>query len=165
MTARELYHYEKAKRSYELHKAGRVYEKVRAIVRKGDKYMFYAFGDEYVVAGGGVDDGETPEQAIVRECQEELLSNVKVVTLLSVNNFTFNCRFNDIKYVSKRREYFYLCEWQGYHDGPLGVEGEFVDKPRLVEIPLDEMIARKKTIHACRDFELPLNNYLKMLKK
>ena len=71
-------------------------EVVAALIWDGDKFMICQRPENKARAllwefvGGKVEPGETKEQALIRECQEELLSNVKVVTLLLVNNFTFN---------------------------------------------------------------------------
>lgn len=61
-------------------------------------------GEYWVFPGGGVEEGETPEQAMVREVQEELSLHVTEYKLL----FEF---FNDFTMSEKyppRQEYFYL---------------------------------------------------------
>jgi mutator protein MutT len=59
-------------------------------------------GDEYwVFPGGGVEEGEKPDQAAIREIDEE--TTVKV----SVGKFLYH-----IKWDTGEENFFYLCEYQ-----------------------------------------------------
>lgn len=55
----------------------------------------------FTFPGGGVDEGETPEQAVVREVQEELGVNVRVLQLVAEVWFRGN------------QQFFFLVEWVG----------------------------------------------------
>lgn len=58
---------------------------VRAVVVNKDNQILFvqhAEARQYVLPGGGIDDGETEEQALNREMQEELGLSVNEATLL-----------------------------------------------------------------------------------
>ncbi len=61
---------------------------VRAIIIKEDKILFMhrnKFGHEYdILVGGGIDIGETPEQALMREINEEVGVSVSEPRLVFV---------------------------------------------------------------------------------
>lgn len=65
-----------------------------AIVREGKLLAFRrAYGNEEVIhkfefVGGKVEEGETPEQALIRECKEELALEIEVGELL--NTFSYD---------------------------------------------------------------------------
>lgn len=80
---------------------------MRAIVIKDDKLLVMRrnkFGQEYyILVGGGVDAGETPEQALARELIEET-----GFQLLS-SNLVFTESHQDMY----GHQYIYLCETSG----------------------------------------------------
>jgi len=115
----------------------------RAIV--GDGHGHYAvhflrrddlFGksDYYETPGGGIDAGETPEEAVVRECREELGYQVKIVVPLGeVDDF-----YNLIK--RKNRNHFFLCEREGEYLGVDYVsEGDLIIAKTLW-LPISEVL-------------------------
>lgn len=55
----------------------------------------------FAFPGGGVDEGETPEQAAIREAEEELGIQVKIVKLIAEVTFNLNT------------QYYFLVEWVG----------------------------------------------------
>lgn len=88
--------------------------RVRAVIIKDNKVLLIKRTKEssvyWVVPGGGVEDGETAEEALIRECEEELGVKIKINSLLveieSGKLETFG-----------QKEYFYLCN---ILDGVLG---------------------------------------------
>ena len=84
----DSYYKQKALRAKELYDKGLPFVKVYAPVRDGDKFIVLEKttenGVEYQISGGGVDDGETLEDAIKRELMEELNVEVDVVKELGV---------------------------------------------------------------------------------
>lgn len=61
------------------------------IIRDGQILLLRKGGDDrgerYVLPGGAQETGESLEQAIIRECQEEIGAEVEVRSLLSVTDF------------------------------------------------------------------------------
>jgi len=56
----------------------------------------------WVFPGGEIDEGESKEEALVRECREELG--------IDVETKKFFTAISHIVYGKKQREYFFLCE-------------------------------------------------------
>lgn len=73
----------------------------RVGVKKRNDYQEY-----YTFPGGGLEEGETPEEGTIREIKEEFGIHVNIIKKLYE---TYSEKFN-------RKEIFYLCEY---------VEGEF----------------------------------------
>lgn len=77
-------------------------ERARGIIVKGDEILIIhrhnQRGDYYVFPGGGIEVGESPEQALIRELSEETSLKVNIVRL-----------FDTYEYESK--QYFYLCDY------------------------------------------------------
>ena len=86
------------------------------VVERNDYQEYYTF------PGGRLEDGETPEEGMIREIKEEFGITVKVVKKLYE---IYSERFN-------RKELFYLCE---YVDGKFGTgEGEeFSNDPNYAD--------------------------------
>ena len=117
----------------------------------------------YVYPGGGLDQGETKEECVVRECKEELGINVVVKKHL---------------YKLERKEgaqHFYLCEWI---DGILGTgnEEEYADdrpggiqKPIAIElsdineIPLVPEIIKEEMLKDIKQHGKDMSNEVKLL--
>lgn len=136
------YNYEKAKLSYSLKKAHKFFKKCRAIILNDENKLLaikvvYLDGnkpDEYLLPGGGVDDGETARQAVVREAMEEYNVLVEVEKYLG-KNYYFNMQeFNGERFKSNRVEYYYLCrvvETRNFDH--MGIDGEFENPEKRYE--------------------------------
>lgn len=64
----------------------------------------------YTLVGGGIKENETPEEAVVREIDEE--TSLKVTGLQHV--------FSDITPTGYPNQYIFLCEVEA--DGPMGIK-------------------------------------------
>lgn len=86
------------------------------VIKRKDYQEYYTF------PGGGLEEGETPEEGTIREIKEEFGINVKIVKKLYE---TYSEKFN-------QREIFYLCK---YIDGEFGTgDGpEFNNDPKYVD--------------------------------
>lgn len=79
----------------------------------------------FAFPGGGVDEGETPEQAAIREAEEELGIQVKIVKLIAEVTFNMNA------------QYYFLVEWVGGEFGTgTGEEYEGFDPKHGTYLPL-----------------------------
>ncbi len=89
-------------------------KRVRAIIIKDNKILTIKRTKPdatfWVFPGGGVEEGETNEKALIRECKEELGVDVKV------DNLFLEMDSKTPKTIGQR-EYFYFCEIKG---GKLG---------------------------------------------
>jgi len=89
-------------------------KRVRAIIIKDNKVLTIKRtkpeGTFWVFPGGGVEEGETNEKALIRECEEELGVDIAGGDLFWEMDST-------TKRTIGHREYFYLCEIKG---GKLG---------------------------------------------
>lgn len=76
----------------------------------------------YTFPGGGLEEGETPEEGTIREIKEEFGIDVKVIKkLYEMNSEKFN-----------QKEIFYLCE---YVSGKFGTGNgpEFSNDPKYID--------------------------------
>jgi len=74
-----------------------------AVLIKGDEVLLIHRKNEkeyFVFPGGGVEDGETVEQAVIREMQEETTIDVKINKLLYHHIYDDGCE-----------QFFYLCDY------------------------------------------------------
>lgn len=136
--------------SYELFLKHKFYKKARAIVVKNGKLfaikITYKDGrpDHYLVPGGGVDEGESIKQAVVRETLEEYDVNVKPVKYLGRQYYKSRDSFNNVKFISNRVEYYYICEFlKEANTNQFGEYGEFDSKEKTyekVELSIDEVL-------------------------
>lgn len=81
--------------------------RVRAIIEKDGKLLLIKrvkdAGTHWVFPGGGVDDGESHKQALIRECKEELGVDVSIGKLVFENVL-------DLAGFEQQKEFFYICE-------------------------------------------------------
>ena len=80
------------------------------------------FQEYYTFPGGGLEEGETPEEGTVREIKEEFGINVKVVRkLYEMKSEKFN-----------QNEIFFLCEYESGKFGA-GTGPEFSGNPKYID--------------------------------
>lgn len=93
------------------------------------------FQDYYTFPGGGLEQGETLEEGVIREIKEEFGIEVKVKKLLyEMNSEKFN-----------QKEYFFLCEYISGEFGT-GKGPEFSNDPKYKDMGkyLPEIIEKEK---------------------
>ncbi len=124
------YYTQKAKRMYELYLKGEPCRKVYAAVRKEDKYAVIKNAEgkkwKYQLAGGGVEDGETNKDAIVREVLEELNINSKIVERLGVISYETKWKYEDKEFAITNEAEVYLVDFVSFSNNEkFGLDGEF----------------------------------------
>ena len=141
------YYRQKALRAKELYDKGLPFVKVYAPVRVGDEFMVLkrTKGNEiyYDIAGGGVDEGETLEQAIKRELKEELNVEVDVIKELGVyNDMIRTWKLDDFSFDIRYEIHVFDTRLKKTFNGEFGLDGEFnrkttsvakIDKQTLIE--------------------------------
>ena len=126
---------------------------------------FDRFGDRnyYETPGGGVDEGETPEQAVVRECYEETGYRVEVVEFLAKVTDFYNCLSR------KNINYYYLCKVKSDFNGTHFVSHGDTLIAETLFLPIDEVIKRYESTpdvmlsKLVKNRELPVWRYTKDL--
>ncbi len=99
------------------------------VIKRKDYQEYYTF------PGGGLEEGETLEDGVIREIKEEFGINVEVIKkLYEMESEKFN-----------QKEYFFLCK---YIDGKFGTgEGpEFSNDPKYIDSGkyIPEIISKEK---------------------
>lgn len=97
------------------------------------------FGNEtyYETPGGGVDEGETPEQAVVRECKEELGEDIEVLRALGVVKDAYNL------IQRKNENHYFLCKKLNQGEKHFVSEGDSLIQ-KTIWVSLEEGIALLK---------------------
>lgn len=105
----------------------------------------------YTIPGGGLEDGETVEEAAIREIKEELGIDVEVEELL----------YNTTSHERNKEEYFFKCKYIGGEFGT-GDGPEFSNDPKYKDrgefIPL---IVKKEEIDGLNILPKEIIKYLK----
>jgi 8-oxo-dGTP pyrophosphatase MutT (NUDIX family) len=73
------------------------------IMRNGKALLMHRFKDGceyYVFPGGGIEEGETPEETVIRELLEETQVEMRISRLVY-----------KVSYDSGENQYYYLCEY------------------------------------------------------
>lgn len=74
----------------------------RAVVIRDNKllaiYRFKGGKEYYVFPGGGIEEGETPEQAVIRELKEETSLEVEIIRQFELQR-------------PEHEEYYFICEY------------------------------------------------------
>lgn len=135
-------------------KENKVIAKARAVVLKDEKFILLrdkkrtrSSRDASTIhkmklhlIGGNIEENEDPKDAVVREVFEETKIVVRPIKLLFVNNYSLKMTYQKEHFLSKRKEYIFLCEYVSGSVGHLfGVDGEFVDDIEMVELNIDEI--------------------------
>ena len=105
-----------------------------AVMHRKDVIKRPEMPEYYTLPGGGLENGETLEEGVIREVKEEFGINVKVIKkLYEMESEKFN-----------QNEYFFLCE---YIDGTFGTGDwpEFNNDPKYIDSGnyLPEIIKRE----------------------
>lgn len=142
---KEEYFNEKMKYAYGLYLKGESFKKARAIVVKGDKLVVLVGKPSesesyYYAPGGGVEEGETLEEAVEREVMEELGVKCKARKKIYSETYQPTVEYNGKKFVSKREAHYFICDFISYvKRDKLGIDGEFEDGIQVREIGLDKL--------------------------
>lgn len=117
----------------------------------------------YETPGGGVDEGESILQALIRECKEEIGFDVDVVEEIALVHDYYNVLFR------KNHNHYFLCKTKSNFLGTNFVShGDSLIAETLF-LPLDEVINRYETqsdkmlSKIVKDRELPVWRHLKEL--
>ena len=137
------YYNRKAKRMYEKYLNGEICRKVYAAVRKGDSYVVIENAEgkkwKYQLAGGGVEDCETNEEAIKREVYEELNINAEIIKSLGVMSYKTNWRYDDKEFTINNEAEVFLLEFLSYSENTqFGLDGEFTQNVKGVRLISEE---------------------------
>ena len=132
---------EKEEYSYKLYKKNRLFKKVKAVILdENNKVILIRFPDNgLVIPGGGVEEGETLREAVIREALEETGMQVEPIKILCKNFYLRNMQYNGINFVSKRVEYYYLCKKIAVVSNDLGIEGEFERDISIITCEIDKL--------------------------
>lgn len=141
----QKYLQEKAKLSYKKYKNNEYFEKARAIVAKYGKVLLIKdlSNGNITVPGGGVDDGETIKQAVIREAKEETGMDVEPVCVVSEATYEVPMKYKNKEFISKRRETYYLCDIVAENQEQHGIEGEYAGKTEIYFAEIDELSKTK----------------------
>lgn len=124
------YYIKKATYAKELYDKGLPFVKVYAPVRDGDKFIVLEKtsekGTTYHLAGGGVDEGESLEEAIRRELLEELNLEVEIIKKLGTHDtFYKTWELNGKKFDVRYEIHVFDTKLKKQLNGDFGLEGEF----------------------------------------
>ncbi len=153
------YYRQKAMHVKELLEKGLPFVKVYAPVRVGDKFMVLQKatdkGIRYSLSGGGVDDGETLEEAIYRELLEELNVEVEVIKELGVYDKLYKTwELDGEKFDIQYEIHVFDTKLKRKLEGKFGLEGEFSDKNmKIVEIDKKTMV---ENVAEFKDFKIKI---------
>ena len=102
------------------------------------------FGNEtyYETPGGGVDEGETLEQAVKRECKEELGEDIEVLQALGVVKDAYNLIHR------KNENHYFLCKKLNQGEKHFVSEGDsLIQKTVWVDIEEGISLLKKQSDH------------------
>ena len=93
-----------------------------ALMHRKDVKKRKDFQEYYTFPGGGLEEGETPEEGTIREIKEEFGIDVKINRKL----------YEMVSEKFNQKEIFYLCEYIGGEFGT-GTGPEFSNNPKYID--------------------------------
>jgi 8-oxo-dGTP pyrophosphatase MutT (NUDIX family) len=163
------YSMEKSAYAYELYKAHKFFKKSRAIICHNKELLLIriTYNDghiHYIFPGGGVDPGETPAEAAVREAKEEYGVISKVAKFLGRQYYSCKIKYGDIEFKSNRIDHFYILDYLSLDENsPFGISGEFTADDRVYEkvaLSIDDI----KKLHHYELNNMSEKFYLKLIE-
>ena len=154
------YYQNKALIAKELCEKGLPWVKVYAVVRDNDEFIVLTKEKdgkiEYMLAGGGVDKGESLEKAIKREVKEELNMKIEVLGELGVyDNLSVPWTYNGVTYNVQYEIHVLDTKVLKIKKGRLGLKGEFDKNTNIARI--DEKTLLNNVVEF-NSFGIKLNN-------
>ena len=139
------YYEQKAKLAYGLYQKGLPFQKVYAVVQKGDRFLVLKIAGkkfEYALSGGGIDEGEDVETAIKRELLEEMNAKVEFVKELGVIHYVRTWTYQGKEFDVNYEAHIVLTKFLAFAERKkMGLEGEFDGKDvEIVEVSKKEML-------------------------
>ncbi|MGD2138506.1 MAG: NUDIX domain-containing protein [Gammaproteobacteria bacterium] len=143
----------------------------RALIVRDDCILLlrkagYADGERFALPGGGQDPGETLQQALLRECREEIGARVRIHELVHVADY-FKSRDTDPPSTRHLVEFLFRCE---VPESYVPVNGEHPDKhqvevvwARLDSLPGMPLFPRSLADFLGRQQTVPANVYMGLI--
>lgn len=106
------------------------------VIKDGKILLSKQFGNGYDVPGGGLELGELPEQAVIREIKEETGIDAKNPKLLSVETSFFKMTHDNGR-CHQSLLFYYQCEFVGGEfstDGFDEQEKQYADMPEWIDL-------------------------------